>query len=37
MPLDMKHILIEIKNENTKNGEMFFADKYGAYGLLLTE
>ena len=37
VPIGMKHILVEIKNENTKNGEMFFADKYGAYGLLLVE
>ena len=36
-PVTMKHILLAMKNENTKNGDMFFAGKYGAYASLLTE
>lgn len=36
-PVTMKHILLAMKNENTKNGDMFFAGKYGAYASLLME
>ena len=30
-PITMKHILLAIKTENTKNGKAYFAEDYGAY------